>query len=524
MKLRNAVRRFAVSAGGNVAMSFAIAGIPLLGAAGGAIDYSRYVSARTDLYAAMDAAVLAGTKEYVENGKNSQNAVAVAQKYFNQSLAGGYQFTSQNIQFKVNATGNGIAAYGDVAIATPFLSVVGISSLPLLTKDISEADAAIETPAGGADNLEIAVMLDVTGSMCDDGSGPCTTGAKISAAKTAADNLVDLVLGPGSSTKNARISIVPFSNRVRLEADGQGGALTQAITGLAPKWSGYESVCTSGSGSGGSENAGNWSCSASSVQYFNNWKVMPCATDRYYDATASFDLTDKAPGSNQWLNGHDGSRMTVSGDSSDTKPTQYLGKSATDPAYQWNYNSDGSCADIDSADVMMPLANNATQLKKNIDALSAFGATAGALGTAFTWYTLSPNWASIWPNGSTPGNYSDLKAPGTQGSKKLRKIAILMTDGGYNAYRGWKEQDIPTVSTAAKSLCSNMKTAGLEIYTVGFNLNNLSASEASAATDTLSKCATDAAHYIQANSPQDLISAFNAIGNQLVAANLRLTK
>ncbi len=59
----------------------------------------------------------------------------------------------------------------------------------------------------------------------------------------------------------------------------------------------------------------------------------------------------------------------------------------------------------------------------------------------------------------------------------LRKVAILMTDGGYNAFRSGKEQDQQTVSDYAKDACTAMKAKGIEIYTVGFALNELTAAE-----------------------------------------------
>ena len=47
---------------GNVAMMLAIAAIPVLGAAGAAIDYSRAIQARGELQRAVDAAALAAAK------------------------------------------------------------------------------------------------------------------------------------------------------------------------------------------------------------------------------------------------------------------------------------------------------------------------------------------------------------------------------------------------------------------------------------------------------------------------------
>ena len=123
----------------------------------------------------------------------------------------------------------------------------------------------------------------------------------------------------------------------------------------------------------------------------------------------------------------------------------------------WNYEGPGICYDVAQANAVMPLSNNKTSLKAKINGLEAFGATGGVLGTAFSWYLLSPNWKSIWTGQSQPKDYALLKQTNSNGKPKLRKVAILMTDGSYNTYRGWKGQDIKMLSDNAKQMCANMK-------------------------------------------------------------------
>ena len=54
--------RFAAETGGAVAITFALAVLPLLGAVGAAVDYSRLSLAHTTKQSAADAAALAGAK------------------------------------------------------------------------------------------------------------------------------------------------------------------------------------------------------------------------------------------------------------------------------------------------------------------------------------------------------------------------------------------------------------------------------------------------------------------------------
>ncbi len=132
------------------------------------------------------------------------------------------------------------------------------------------------------------------------------------------------------------------------------------------------------------------------------------------------------------------------------------------------------------------------------------------------------------PATSAAGPYSDLTVTNSKGMPKLRKIAVLMTDGDYNinyckgveAKNSDQSPDIDCNSENGKSLvqagnlCTSMKNAKIEVYTVGFQVN-------STAKTFLTSCATDAAHYYDATSDIELQAAFRDIA--LKIATLRLT-
>ncbi len=234
------------------------------------------------------------------------------------------------------------------------------------------------------------------------------------------------------------------------------------------------------------------------------------------------DVTDNSPGSGSWLNAHGGDRMVKSWDSSSNAPQTQIGQMASDPATHWNYNWNGECADVSNANVVMPLTADKTELKARIAGLEAYGATAGALGTAWSWYTISPRWSSVFTGTSRPGDYSELSRIQGNGRPALRKVAILMTDGVYNTWRGWKEQNQQSVSDYAKQICTNMKAAGIEIFTVGLALDELPADERAIAEATLRDCGTDISHFFSTLNVTELQTAFQQIGYQLSA--IRLTR
>ena len=94
-----------------------------------------------------------------------------------------------------------------------------------------------------------------------------------------------------------------------------------------------------------------------------------------------------------------------------------------------------------------------------------------------------------------------------------------MTDGEYNTQ--YTSNGVPDGSSSltscpnaangvcssaqAVSQCTAMKAKGIEVYTIGFQLDNQTA------VDTLSSCATDASHFYNSATGDALKAAFNDI-------------
>ena len=73
---------------------------------------------------------------------------------------------------------------------------------------------------------------------------------------------------------------------------------------------------------------------------------------------------------------------------------------AGDPADHWNFRPDGACGDIAEGNDVTPLSTDKAALLARIDALQGYGGTAGALGTSWSWYMLSPDWGPVWSGAS----------------------------------------------------------------------------------------------------------------------------
>ena len=217
--------RFRKSHGGNVSVVAAFAALPLLIAAGVAIDYGRLYSARIDVKAALDAAVLAGTRNLMDSG-DKKAAIAVAQSYFISNLPRYATLENNTITFSVRTAGDGIESSGNAEMKTTIMGLLNQPTMSLFADAGASGSSAKVGTAGPAGDLEISLMLDVTGSMCDDGNGPCTSSKKLDALKQAAAKLVDTVVWPDQSAYTSRVAVIPFSTRVRVAPDGTSSSTT----------------------------------------------------------------------------------------------------------------------------------------------------------------------------------------------------------------------------------------------------------------------------------------------------------
>jgi len=106
---------------GSVTATFALALIPLVGLVGAAVDYSSANSARTNLQAALDAALLAGAKD------GSANWTAAALNAFNANLNAKLA-SNVNPTFQLTST-RAYTGRVTATVASNFLGVVGVSNI-----------------------------------------------------------------------------------------------------------------------------------------------------------------------------------------------------------------------------------------------------------------------------------------------------------------------------------------------------------------------------------------------------------
>ena len=184
------------------------------------------------------------------------------------------------------------------------------------------------------------------------------------------------------------------------------------------------------------------------------------------------------------------------------------------------YTSSGAC---NTSNYVTPLTSNKTRLNAAIDDLLTSGGTAGQLGAAWGWYMLSPNFADIWDDEVE-------NKPAAYDTEDLIKVAVLMTDGEFNyqSCYGVQKTLLPSSFTSsncdtmsefeqAQTICTNMKAAGVVIYTVGMQLGT------SADTiDFLTDCASNSQYAHLASDAATLQVAFKKIAQSI--SRLRISR
>ncbi len=201
--------RFLKSEDGAIGLMFGLVFTMMVLFVAGALDLSRWLAAKSNTVAAVDAAVLAGGRSLQTRSDNPAAAVAVAQRYYEENTRNLNGIDDQ-IQFVTAQNNTAVRAQGNAYIQTPFLNVIGIPRLPLIkAADAEFAEAVVAAGGNSQTNVEISLMLDITGSMCQ----PCT---KIEDLKLAAKDLIDIVVWQDQGQYTSRVALVPFSEAVNV--------------------------------------------------------------------------------------------------------------------------------------------------------------------------------------------------------------------------------------------------------------------------------------------------------------------
>lgn len=336
-RARRSLARFRRADGGNVAVLFGLAIVPILASVGAAVDYSRVNNARTAMQAALDTAALMISKDAA--GLSASEINQKAQTYFNslykhpeaQGVLVNATYTNSTSQ------GSKVVLTGSATMQTDFMRVVGYPTLDF---------GASSTTVWGTTKLRVALALDNTGSMSSAG--------KMSALKTAAKSLLDQLQSAAKTNGDVYVSIVPFAKDVNVGSSSKSAKWLRWDLGQCTKTSGWRTTALGFLTQTDCTNAGgdNWTATSS-----NGW--TGCVSDRV-DTPTAYDTMSTAPFS-----------TTATANNIANRNTQF-------PAE--NYS--------DCPASILPLTYDWTALKNKVDEMQPQGNTNQAIGMAWGWLSL----------------------------------------------------------------------------------------------------------------------------------------
>ncbi len=183
---------------GSIAIIFGLSILLLAFAIGFSLDTAQAVRTSSKVANALDAASLAAARAMSENNLTPAEAQALALNYFKAQVAGLDEetFTWSNFIADIDPATGTITIKADISVPTSFASILDIKKVNFTKSSTSVFKMR---------NVELAMVLDITGSMDND--------QKIDALKLAAKDIVDIMLPAGKPALN-RIALAPYSASV----------------------------------------------------------------------------------------------------------------------------------------------------------------------------------------------------------------------------------------------------------------------------------------------------------------------
>ena len=334
----------------------------------------------------------------------------------------------------------------------------GSASVPTAFMQIFGVDAidvgTTATVKWGSTRLRVAMVLDNTGSMKQSG--------KMAALHTAAKNFLGQLKSAAATNNDVYVSIIPFATSVNVGSANY----TQSWLG----WTDF-GTCSGGGGGGGDSytpalckaSGGTWTAYSSSKQ--SSW--IGCVTDR------------------GGKNGPTGS----------------------------NYDTN----------VSMPAIGNPATLFPAVDYSAC---PQQAMGQSYNWSAMTTLINNMSPNGMTNQNIGlelgwlslvgggPFTAPPTVSGYTYQYVIVLFTDGLNTEDRWYSDQS--SIDARQKMTCSNIKAAGITLYTIQISTDGTPVSS------LLQNCASDSTKFFYLTSSSQLVTTFNQIGTDL--SNLYVAK
>lgn len=584
---------------GAIAMMFAVCASLMIGSMCTALDAIDYEMTQSRMQMALDVATISAGVDLAHYANPTTSDLAAwqadARQFYNANMPTGYlglAMPDSNFVATVSgvpSTGQTInlSASGSIPLLAPIIfgngtssgsggsggSGSGSGSSPSNVSTVAASNSALRLPQS---TLELALVLDNTGSMADYASSSHSSGTKIQGLRSAATTLVNNIFG--QSGNQSYVGLVPFTTMVNV-----GGALNAGGGWMTPSFSKYNATNLSiapvkaypGSGWGG--------CAVEPHDASNNMYPLayapinhPGFTPFYYNVPPTgFTVTTFSKGTTSSTKNNScytASPSTVAGvplTYQTNGSITYCSTVSASPIYDawgqpnsssstitWDQNGsdDVSGARPCSIQPVKFLTQDSTSLLTAISNMQANGSTIIPTGLLWGWRMLSSDWSNAVSNGNG-WNSTDANLPRLESTQGLQRVVIVLTDGendpgtatgimpspsfnGLSAI-GSSLLRAPTVTGSNGSpllngsmssvtdinsfqaaVCTAMKNSGITIYSITFGTYGTDSASVSAQT-TMQNCASPGDYYHAPDNPT-LTAIFQQIASNL--GILRLTQ
>ena len=195
-KITSTFKRFVKAERGSTAVIFAVALVPILAAAGAAIDFISFYNTRNHVQTALDAGALAGAT--AQGATNSQR-INIATAAFNSNM-NAEDLANASIKVVFTPGVKTVVGSAKMQVSTNMMGIVGINSVDLNTG----SEVTIPTNK----NAEIAFVLDYSGSMAEIAGSQ----QKYIAVRDSVTKLINSLTATQPS--KLKFALVPFSDQV----------------------------------------------------------------------------------------------------------------------------------------------------------------------------------------------------------------------------------------------------------------------------------------------------------------------
>lgn len=464
------LKKYLNDTSGNFALSFAVGSTLVLAAVGIAVDYTSITRQSGNLQDIADVAVLAAARS-LEDDQVALKRIAKRAVADNNSLG-------LNITTQLEYDGDEIRVILKTKYDTMLMGAFNQGQVKVHVDAIA--------PVATTDPLNIALTLDVTGSMA---------GANIASLKTAATRLVDTM--ERVRNDKIQISVVPFANYVNVGIPNRNKPWMDVEDDyqiIHPEVCGTHTPVTSKSGCTTSTSTNSYPGHTSyndGIPTHHPGGTSTSTTETCTDYTYGPPETTCHTPPPTWVRwyGAAGSRAN---------PLHKTAEHGSTPI--------PGIMQVNAGVPLLPLTNSYSSVKSKISSLVANGETYIPSGLQWGWRTLTT---------STPFT----EASSNQGPKVINAL-ILMTDGvNTRSVTAPTHDGFDGVASDALSaeLCQKIKDDNIIVYTVAYRFPTGSNSST---RNMLKDCATDDEKFYFARNATQLNRAFDQIALSLYSVRL----